>query len=274
MEKLEQFRETYERLTAASHESVEYFAKHKKIEGYYEEQATGTLFGCDRLRKQENPYGMLQLGYNPNRKREFLFANLKTSKYDTVASKYQKEMKDYQKKALLKGDNENRAYVSRRSSMATVLIEKKERKPWTESSIKRYLSRANMEAVEKTLPFFLRKEETEELEKLHTRRKEIQQEIRTLQTGEETLETEPKQQAEEMRELRKEAVEALTHENLMEAILIRKAAAARYFLRRINYAYDFQKKDIETYYREKRLALDEKRQIEEDIEDIPEDEDE
>ena len=52
--KKEHFREVSDRLTAASHVQVEYFAKHTKIEGYYESQMAGHLFGCDRLMKQEN----------------------------------------------------------------------------------------------------------------------------------------------------------------------------------------------------------------------------
>lgn len=36
--KLQDLRETSDRLTAASHVQVEYFAKHQKIEGYYESQ--------------------------------------------------------------------------------------------------------------------------------------------------------------------------------------------------------------------------------------------
>ena len=92
--KKEHFREVSDRLTAASHVQVEYFAKHTKIEGYYESQMAGHLFGCDRLLKQENMFGTLQMGYNPNRERVFLFANLKTSRYDTVASRYQREMKE------------------------------------------------------------------------------------------------------------------------------------------------------------------------------------
>ena len=99
--KLQDLRETSDRLTAASHVQVEYFAKHQKIEGYYESQMPGRLFGCDRLMKQDNMFGTLQLGYNPNRERVFLFANMKTSRYDTVASRYQKEMKEYQQKSLL-----------------------------------------------------------------------------------------------------------------------------------------------------------------------------
>ena len=120
--KMKHYRETMDRLTAASHVKTEYYSEHKKIEGYYETLAEGKFFNCDRLMKQENMFGKIQLGYNPNRERVFIFANLKTSRYDTIASAYQKEMTDYQQKSLLKGDNENRAYVSKRWENAAVLI--------------------------------------------------------------------------------------------------------------------------------------------------------
>ena len=142
--KLAHYRETMDRLTAASHVKVEYFAEHQKIEGYYEDRMPERLFGCDRLMKQDNLFGTIQLGYNPNRERTFLFANLKTSRYDTVASRYQKEMREYRMRSLLKGDNENRAYVSRRDEMSSILIEKKERKPWSIRSVKTRFGRAHV----------------------------------------------------------------------------------------------------------------------------------
>ena len=103
--KKQHFRETMDRLTAASHVQTEYFEKHNRIEGYYERLTDGKFFHCDRLFKQENMFGSIQLGYNPNRERVFLYANLKTSRYDTIASSYQKQMADYQQKSLLKQVN-------------------------------------------------------------------------------------------------------------------------------------------------------------------------
>ncbi|MDO4261265.1 MAG: hypothetical protein Q4C82_04235 [Eubacteriales bacterium] len=277
-EKYKDFRETMDRLTAASHVTVDYFARHEKIEGYYESQMTGNLFGCDRLMKQDNLFGTLQLGYNPNRERVFLFANLKTSRYDTVASRYQKEMKEYQQRALLKGDNENRAYVSKRWENAAVLIEKKENKPWTARSVRTYLSRANTEAVRKTMPFFQTGEERKERQQKQRRRKEIQEQIRALRdrtslSMEEDRAQAERERSEEIRALRREAVEGLSREQLLEAILIRKETAAKLFLRRVNYAYDFQKKDIELYYRERRKTLEETsaREGADEDEDRPED---
>lgn len=274
--KLAHYRETMDRLTAASHVKVEYFAEHQKIEGYYEDRMPERLFGCDRLMKQDNLFGTIQLGYNPNRERTFLFANLKTSRYDTVASRYQKEMRDYRRRSLLKGDNENRAYVSRRDEMSSILIEKKERKPWSARSVKTYLNRANMEAGAKLLPFFTREEEKEELEKLYARRKEIRETIRelSLQGRDEEAGQDHREAAMEIRTLRREATDSLMKESLLEAILARKEAASRTFLRRINYAYDFQKKDIEAYYRERRKTLEETRTEEAAAEGTPEDEDE
>ncbi|MBO5337958.1 MAG: hypothetical protein J6A94_12610 [Lachnospiraceae bacterium] len=275
--RVEHFRETMDRLTTASHVQVDYFAEHKKIEGYYEENVSGQFFNCDRLMKQDNMFGTIQLGYNPNRETVFLFANMKTSRYDTVASHYQKELQDYRKRAQRKGENVNRAYVSKRKEMAVVLIEKRENKPWSQRSIGTYLKHSNMEAVLKTMPFLTKNEEKEELEAIKRERKQIQEEIREIrmEMASEKGTTEEKQSMEQetqIRNLRGDAVQNLTMENLLEAILIRKDAMGKGFLRRLNYAYDVQKKDIEAYYREKKKAMKETSEHG-DAEDNPEDED-
>ena len=235
--KMEHFHETMDRLTAASHVQVEYFAEHNKVEGYYHEKTENNLFGCDRLMKQENMFGKIQLGFNPNRKRVFLSATLKTSRYDTFASSYQTEMEEYQKKPLLRGDNEKRAFVSDSQQQASVLVEKKENKPWTKSSIRKYLNRANTEAVKKSMPFFVKKEEISELLDTRKEQKEIQKQITELRK-------ESAQGEEKIRLLRKKSVDNLAKISLLETILIRKDTAQNSFLRKINYAYDFQKKDI------------------------------
>lgn len=270
--KMEHFRETMDRLTAASHVQVEYFGEHKKIEGYYEGAAEGKFFNCDRLLKQENMFGKIQMGYNPNRGRLFVYSNLKTSRYDTIASAYQKEMENYQKKALLKGDNENRAYVSRRRENAAVLIEKKENKPWTQNSVKTYLSRANMEAVKKSMPFFV-KEEQEELIKSRQRRQEISREIQEIRREQSLGEQKNGDMDGQIRELRKETLTGLAKESLLETLIARKNTAEKTFLRKMNYAYDFQKTDIENYYREKRKELEQQTVEAADGEAAPEDED-
>ena len=271
--KMEHFRETMDRLTAASHVQVESFYEHKKIEGYYEGVAEGKFFNCDRLLKQENMFGKIQLGYNPNRGRVFLYSNLKTSRYDTIASAYQKEMEDYQQKALLKGDNENRAYVSKRWRNAAVLIEKKENKPWTQRSVKTYLGRANAEAAKKTMPFFSKEEEIEALSRSKKRQKEIRNEIREIRRQMSLEEGKTVEMESKIRSLRKEAVAGLATESLLETLIYRKNTSEKTFLRKINYAYDFQKQDIENYYREKRKELESQAINDNDTELPPEDED-
>ena len=271
--KMEHFRETMDRLTAASHVQVEYFEDHKKIEGYYESVAEGKFFNCDRLLKQENMFGKIQLGYNPNRGRVFLYSNLKTSRYDIISSKYQKEMEDYQQKALLKGDNENRAYVSKRWENAAVLIEKKENKPWTQKSVKTYLSRVNAEAAKKSMPFFSKEEEMEELMKSRQRQKEIRREIRDIRKQMSAGENKSADMEAKIRALRKEALNGMSKISLLETLIYRKNTAEKTFLRKINYAYDFQKNDIENYYREKRKEYETMAVESVDTETPPEDED-
>lgn len=133
--KMEHFRETMDRLTTADHVQVEYFAEHRKLDGYHENKMSGQFLNCDRLMKQDNMFGTLQLGYHPNRRRVFLFANMKTSRYDTVASRYQREMREDMRMSLRKGESANRVFLSKRSENAAVLIEKRENMPWSQKTV-------------------------------------------------------------------------------------------------------------------------------------------
>ena len=168
-------REVYDRLTAVSHLQVEHFSKHQKLEGYYEYADMGNIFQCDRLLKFENMFARVQMGYNPNRGYSFIFANIKTSRYDTAASRHQREMKEYQMKALIKGENANKAFVARRQSNTSILIEKTENKPWSEESVEPYLGRVNMETLQKTMPFLSRRQEIEELNRIRMKRIQVRE---------------------------------------------------------------------------------------------------
>lgn len=263
---LEQFskkrlKETCDRLNAVQHISVEHFRKHTKIEGFYEDADMQHLFQCDRLMKVENIYSRLQIGYNPNKGRSFILANLKTSIYDTVASRYQKEMRENQMRALLKGDNQNRAYVSRRWSQASVLLDKRENKPWTEESIKPYYGKINMEALRKTMPFFAKQEEEQRQEKLAQRQMELKKEI---------SENSRKSQHSDNRELHHEALQTMQEENTIQMLILRKEMTAKFFLRKINYAFDIQKHEMFQYYKVQR----EHKQVEKATQEQSDDEDE
>ena len=240
--------ETYDRLTAVSHIKVEHFSEHNRIEGYYEDRTVGHLFGCDRLMKIDTMFGRLQMGYNPNRGRSFIFANLKTSRYDTISSRYQKEMAEYQMKTLLKGQNENRGYISKYSRNSSVLIEKAEAKPWTERSVSPYYNRINMDALRKTMPFFDKSEELERLKKVRQEQQELKQQIAAYSRAGEH---------EENIGLYKKQRDNLQKENLIEALLYRKESGSRFFLRKINYAFDIQKHEMFEYYKHQRTQLEE-----------------
>ena len=252
-------REVYDRLTAVSHIRVEHFSSHNRIEGYYEDQRAGHLFGCDRLMKVDTMFSRLQMGYNPNRARSFIFANLKTSRYDTISSRYQKEMAEYQMKTLLKGQNENRGYISKYSPNASVLIEKAEAKPWTEQSINPYYNRINMDALKKAMPFFHKSEEQTQLKELQKKQMERKHQI---------AEQSRRGQHSDNISLYKKQLDGMQKENLLHALLYRKENQSRFFLRKINYAMDIQKHEMFEYYRNRRNQA---RQVEEMMPDRGED---
>lgn len=235
-----EYKEDTDRVTAANHIRIEYFGDHEKIEGYYEDKDVGHLFGCDRLMKVENLYGRIQFGYNPNRKRSFIFSHLKTSLYDTVSSRYQKEMKEYQMRSLLKGQNQNKAFVSKRMGQAAVLFEKADTKPWNESTVAPYYGRVNTEVLRKTMPYLARAGQRKRLEEIKKERRELQESIR-----DNMLEA----NYEGNGVLRKKHMEGLQEENLVETLLVKKAAASKYFMRKINYAFDYQKHEMFEYYK-------------------------
>lgn len=247
-QELEQFskkkrKETYDRLTAVQHINVEHFSKHQKIEGFREDGDMQHLFSCDRLMKVENIYSRLQMGYNPNKGRTFILANLKTSIYDTVASRYQKEMKESQMMSILKGENQNRAFVSRRWAQTSVLLDKKEARPWTEGSIRPYYGKINMEALRKTMPFFAKQDEEARREELANKQKEIKDQI-----GENSRQS----MHSENQALNQLALDTMQEENFIQMLIVRKEMTSRFFLRKINYAFDIQKHEMFQYYKDRR----------------------
>ena len=253
------FREALDRLTAVDHTAAEHFREHAKIEGYYEHPQSEGFFGKDRLLKRENMFGVVQLGYDPDKDCLFLFAHMKTSRYDTAASRYQKEMKEQSQTALTGKPDGSRAFVSRRQEMAAVLIEKRQGKSWART-IQAYKNRRNMETVEKLLPFFSREEEREELARLKEERRRRQGQIRRLLVEKAEAEEEKEAQAErraresEAVRLRSDAVHGLISEQLLETVLAAKSAQRRRFLGQLNHAYACQKTELKEYYRERRKS--------------------
>ena len=239
----EQMRETFARLNAPVHVTLNSWEEHERIEGYYEFQDYGHLFSCDRLLKLETFYGKVQMGYNPNRARSFVFANMKTNRYDTVNSGYQKSMKEYQQRPEQKKGNENRAYVSGRWQNASVLLEKAENKPWSAKSMEPYFHNTNMETILKTMPYLSNEQEIGQLSErkaaIIQMQKTVAENARKNERGEDAV-------------IHSQMREASEESALLQAIIARKDAQKRAFIRKLNYAFDIDKKRMFEYYREQR----------------------
>ncbi|MEG1777766.1 MAG: hypothetical protein RR209_02215, partial [Angelakisella sp.] len=87
-------KEQLARLTAPLHITQNHFTEHTSVEGYQEDRRAEGFFGCDRLMKMDSMYGTIQMGYSPRRKQSFLFANIKTSVFDTAASREHHRMNE------------------------------------------------------------------------------------------------------------------------------------------------------------------------------------
>jgi len=235
--------ESYARVTAVQNIKVEHFLQHSGVEGYFADRDTSHYFGCDRLLKIDTLYGRIQLGYNPSKGVSFIFANMKTSIYDTISERYQKEFKEYQAKRNIKGNNENVAFTSTMKNNSAVKIEKNENKPWTKRSIEPYLFRLNTSALIKTMPFLTIKQEVSNRNSDIKRKKEIENEIQTeINKGDFS----------EISTLRAEENEISHHKDKMNSSITRKTTASNLFFRKLNMAFDFQKHEMFEYYKDLR----------------------
>lgn len=235
----EDARETAARLSAPQHLTTTRFEEHKRIEGYEQDRAVPEFYGCDRLWKMDTLYGRIQMGYHPGRGQSFLFANIKTSIFDTAASEYQHRMKETQQMRALKSGTQNMAYSARRWRNSTVLLYKAENKPWSEQSIAPYLKRINLETLRKTMPF-LERSEARDREEGRQEKKRLEQQIRSkLREGDGAA----------VAALRLQERELSRRQDTLGALLARKQTQSQLFFRKINIAFDLQKAKMFEYYR-------------------------
>lgn len=243
-EYIAQDRETYTRLTAPQHIVTSHFSKHKKIEGFYENRNLPDFKGSDRLLRLDTVYGTIQMGYSPMKKQSFVFANIKTSIFDTAASRFQKEIREKNQIARhLKTGTRNKAISSRRRWGSAVILYKAESLPWSPRSVGPYLRRANLEALRKTMPFLEKSENISDRIETRKQQRELQNELRkNLLT---------KNYA-EMNSIRSQQVELLSRQNMLNAIIYRKDQQSQLFFRRLNVTLDSQKREMLAHYRHKR----------------------
>lgn len=232
--KQQEEKELYARLTTPWHVVFHSFREHRKIEGLHENANAANFEGCDLLYKIDTLYGVTQLGYSPRRQQSFLFSNIKTSVYDNAASRYMRELQELRMKREQKAGNENIIFNSRKDSNSASLLFKAQTSPWTPSSVRPYLRRAEQGALRKTMPFLSRSEELQ-------RRHEVQAEQRVCAMTE-------KQDA----SLRAQSHALLRESEFLNSVLWRKQALEHAFFRKINYAFDIQKQEMFSYYKERR----------------------
>ncbi|MEG0338322.1 MAG: hypothetical protein RR573_00225 [Oscillospiraceae bacterium] len=238
-------KEQLARITAPLHLTQSNFMQHEKLEGY-NKTAEG-FFGCDRLMKISSIFGTIQMGYNPEKGQSFLFANIKTSIFDTAPSAEQRIMNESEQMSEIKTGNQNKAFVSRRRQNSAVLLYKAENKPWSEQSVAPYLNRVNTGALRKTLPFLNIKES-----KLEQSDARIEQ--KRLQNDEQNLECKQSDAA-KLRIVRAKRVELSCRQNEINSLIMRKERLAQWFFRRVNLVFDLQKQKMFEYYRGKKAGF-------------------
>ena len=119
-----------------------------------------------------------------------------------------------------------------------------------------------METAGKLFPFFSQEEEKEELERLREAARTRQENVRSLQVlpleAEDASDQERERlvRKEQLLRLQKEEIRDLILGQLYQTVLAVKDAESRRFLTGANYAYRYQRTEIEAYYRERRRARD------------------
>lgn len=253
MEYLQSKKELADRLTAVWHIKESHFSEHQKLEGY---KSRGE--NADRILKLDTLYGMVQLGYDAQRGKSFIYANIKTSIYDTASAGYMKRLNEEQMSGYAKTENQNTAYTSKRRSDTAVVIYKAENKPWTKSSIKPYLNRVNMDSLRKTMPFLNERDEINRRAEAILADKRFKADIQKSTA---------KGQYEQTARLRAEQLLNLREQEHLNTTLYRKATQSSLFFKKLNTSFDLQKQEIFEFYRTKRLEAALEAENEQPVED-------
>ena len=143
--------EELDRIQAVQQRRSYSFLEHVKIQDQQGEVLQESMFSCDRLWKSESVFSNIQFGYNPNRKRTFLYGQVKSSRYDSISQKNSQTLKEYQRNSTALAGK--RAFSSRQRKEWTVLVENTYLRPWKEETIYKHFGRVNEDALWKIFPF-------------------------------------------------------------------------------------------------------------------------
>ncbi|MFI3213451.1 MAG: hypothetical protein R3Y24_08915 [Eubacteriales bacterium] len=242
IESRKELQETNDRITNAWHVQLEHFSSHQTVEEIQEE-GSSSVFQCDRLLKMENSFIQMQLGYHPEQRRTFIFANTKTSRYDTISSNKDRKVRANVVKNMMTRKKKKQEGNGRKLAEAMIFLHNREHLIWSKGTIRSFLRESNEEVLEKTLPFFAIRPEKERQEELRNTLAESRKMV-----AKNSRENDYKSNVELHREIR----EYLQEENYLQMLITRKETASNYFMRKINYSIDTQKKEMFNYYKAKR----------------------
>ena len=255
--------ELQNRLSAPQHIVYNRFEEHMRVEDFKQNERAADYYNYDRLMKLDTLYGRIQMGYHPGRDQAFLYANIKTSVYDSAPYAFQRSYMEIRGMKELKTGayaNQNIAWSSRRIANSSVILYKAQNKPWDESSVRPYLGRANLGALRKTMPFLLRNEEQQRrlglLDEQSERKKQIEETLNERKkdegSGEKSAEDFAQKNA-AVALLRAEQLAAERRMEDVEAIFSKKQLMSINFFHRINMVFDLQKIKMFDYYRAVRI---------------------
>lgn len=256
--------ELQNRLSAPQHIVYNRFEEHVRVEDFKQNERAADYYNYDRLMKLDTLYGRIQMGYHPGRDQAFLYANIKTSLYDSAPYAFQRSYMELRGMKELKTGayaNQNVAWSSRRIANSSVILYKAQNKPWDESSVRPYLGRANLGALRKTMPFLLRSEEQQRrldlLGEQAERKRDIQEIISGRKKDGDAVEKsagDSAQKSAAVALLRAEQLAAEKQMENIEAVFSKKQLMSINFFHRINMAFDLQKVKMFDYYRAVRMA--------------------
>lgn len=247
--------ELQNRLSAPQHIVYNRFEEHVRVEDFKQNERAADYYNYDRLMKLDTLYGRVQMGYHPGRDQAFLYANIKTSIYDSAPYAFQRSYMEIRGMKELKTGayaNQNVAWSSRRIANSSVILYKAQNKPWDESSVRPYLGRANLGALRKTMPFLLRSEERQRRLDLLDEQAERKREIQEVLNGK-RKDGDFKEKNAAVAPLRAEQLAAEKQMEDIEAVFSKKQLMSINFFHRINMAFDLQKAKMFDYYRAVRM---------------------
>ncbi|MFI3177408.1 MAG: hypothetical protein R3Y67_07970 [Eubacteriales bacterium] len=243
-ELMKQWKESNDRITNPYHVRVEHFLEHKKLEGVRND-ILGSKFSCDRILHAQNMFLQFQMAYHPVQKRTFVIARTKTSRYDTVSTDRERQIRAEDISYIMQRRRKKQEANGRKAASNTMFLYNRQTNMWDRGVIGSFVKANRNVSVDKTLPFFTTYDERARRHELAGKQKAIKETV-AIQSRE--------SRHEENTSLLEDSKYYLQEENYLQMLIERKEASGISFLRKMNYAVDIQKNEMFAYYRAEQEA--------------------